>query len=413
MGSVFHGYAADQAGYRIPRRYPAVLGFSAHCCSRSPPGTRRNHRGCSTVLQRMNSGMQERRRKASAVAVVAVLVAAGLGAFWWGGPVWRALVPMARPSWDRLPPEAKPTLEAQFRLAVIQATAAAGAAVALLYTARTYRLTRRGQVTDRFTEALERLESKEKYVRTGGVLALEQIVQDSPDQATHAAQILNAFIRDRAPHRPELSSAKEAERTAADALPVTPDADIQAALTALTRPATRRHIEAAWQISRLSGLHLMGADLRGANLRGANLRNANLMGADLQGTNLRGVDLRTAKLQAVNLANADLRNADLRGADLSALMPHLTDLNVRAILRGLPFVALPTQRSISRALELRGADLSNADLRGADLREVDFEGVTGLVPEQLLKARFDASVKGLSADLRNHPVVRIRLMLTK
>jgi len=51
----------------------------------------------------------------------------------------------------------------------------------LLYTARNYRLSRRGQVTDRFTTALERLGSSELYVRIGGVHALEHVMRDSAD----------------------------------------------------------------------------------------------------------------------------------------------------------------------------------------------------------------------------------------
>ncbi|MFD5801551.1 hypothetical protein [Streptomyces sp. NPDC127020] len=86
------------------------------------------------------------------------------------------------------------------RTAVVAFAAALGAGIALLYTARTYRLTRRGQITDRFTKALERLGSDEVYVRIGGILALEQIVQDSPEQAaTDAARVLGHFIREGAP----------------------------------------------------------------------------------------------------------------------------------------------------------------------------------------------------------------------
>lgn len=50
------------------------------------------------------------------------------------------------------------------RTAVVAFAAALGAGIALLYTARTYRLTRRGQITDRFTKALERLGSAQTYV---------------------------------------------------------------------------------------------------------------------------------------------------------------------------------------------------------------------------------------------------------
>lgn len=67
------------------------------------------------------------------------------------------------------------------RTALVACAAAIGAGVALVYTIRNYRLTRRGQVTDRFTKALERLGSDQRYLRIGGVLALEQIVQDAPE----------------------------------------------------------------------------------------------------------------------------------------------------------------------------------------------------------------------------------------
>ncbi|MFF3068858.1 hypothetical protein [Kitasatospora sp. NPDC057936] len=62
--------------------------------------------------------------------------------------------------------------------------------------------------------ALERLGSDQRYVRIGGVLALEQIVQDAPEQATHAAQVLGHFVRDRAPARPHPPDAPDGEREA-------------------------------------------------------------------------------------------------------------------------------------------------------------------------------------------------------
>ena len=107
------------------------------------------------------------------------------------------------------------------RTAVVAFTAALGAGIALLYTARTYRLTRRGQITDRFTKALERLGSGEIYVRIGGILALEQIVQDAPEQAaTDAAHVLGHFVRHRAPRTapppdPDDPSPRPARRPAA------------------------------------------------------------------------------------------------------------------------------------------------------------------------------------------------------
>jgi hypothetical protein len=71
----------------------------------------------------------------------------------------------------------------------------------LLYTARNYRLSRHGQVTDRFTIALECLGSSELYVRIGGVHALEHVMRDSADHHDDVIEVLTEFICDRAPFR--------------------------------------------------------------------------------------------------------------------------------------------------------------------------------------------------------------------
>ncbi|QPP05153.1 hypothetical protein G4Z16_00710 [Streptomyces bathyalis] len=118
------------------------------------------------------------------------------------------------------------TLVTGLRTAMVTCVAAIGAGVALFYTASTYRLNHRGQVTDRFTKALERLDSEHIYVRIGGILALEQIIRDAPDHATDAARVLGHFVRHM---RPPASLDR-------------PNADIQAALTALTRPESRAHV---------------------------------------------------------------------------------------------------------------------------------------------------------------------------
>ncbi|WP_405933609.1 pentapeptide repeat-containing protein [Streptomyces sp. NBC_00827] len=340
---------------------------------------------------------------------------------WWGGAgaVWRALVPMARPGWDQLSATDRATAEASLRLAVIQASVAVGALVALVYTARNFRLTRRGQVTDRFTKALERLGSPVLYIRTGGILALEQIVQDARDQAPHAAQVLNAFLRDRTPQPPEakvgearqVAAARRAARrrtpppTAATALPKIPQSDVQDALTALTRPASRRHIVVFQRINRidLHNLYLKNARLTGADLSEADLSEADLTWADLTGANLTeallsgaifiGADLIGANLTEADLTRANLRNAYLDEANLRGA--ELTDANLRgAELTGANFAGA----------DLRRTDLTDANLTGADLRHV-----RSLEPEQLLRAHFDGSVRNLPARVAADPAVAARL----
>ncbi|MDF2270703.1 pentapeptide repeat-containing protein [Streptomyces coacervatus] len=185
------------------------------------------------------------------------------------------------------------------RTAIVACAAAVGAGVALVYTIRNYRLTRRGQVTDRFTKALERLGSDHRYVRIGGVLALEQIVQDAPEQATHAAQVLGHFVRDRAPTRPGPWNAPDGEQTTTDTSLLTPpEADVQVALTALTRPESRTHVDDRerldLRILHLVGAYLVGADLTEANLGGADLTRVELVGADFTGASLHKANLTRA-----------------------------------------------------------------------------------------------------------------------
>ena len=71
------------------------------------------------------------------------------------------------------------------------------AAGALIYTARNFSLTRQGQVTDRYTKAIEQLGSDKGIdVRIGGIYALERIAHDSPRDHPTIMDVLATFIRD-------------------------------------------------------------------------------------------------------------------------------------------------------------------------------------------------------------------------
>jgi hypothetical protein len=64
-------------------------------------------------------------------------------------------------------------------------------------TARTFELTERGHLTDRYAKAIEQLGNDNLDVRLGGIYSLEQIATDSPrdrDQAT-VVEVLSAFVR--------------------------------------------------------------------------------------------------------------------------------------------------------------------------------------------------------------------------
>jgi len=63
---------------------------------------------------------------------------------------------------------------------------------------QTLALTQRGQVTDRFTKAIEQLGGDKLDVRLGGVYALEQIARDARDLSWPIIEILTGFVREHA-----------------------------------------------------------------------------------------------------------------------------------------------------------------------------------------------------------------------
>jgi len=62
-------------------------------------------------------------------------------------------------------------------------------------TQRTVQLTEQGQVTDRYTKAIEQLGSDKLDVRIGGIYALELVALDSPRDHPNVMEVLAAFIR--------------------------------------------------------------------------------------------------------------------------------------------------------------------------------------------------------------------------
>jgi hypothetical protein len=200
------------------------------------------------------------------------------------------------------------------------------------------RLAREGQITERFTRAIDQLgataaaDNKKLEVRLGGIYALERIDKESPERVYHSTvmEVLTAYIREdsRRDHSGESSRRR-------------PPADIQAILTVLSR----RQLGGAPK----DGMAYLV--LRGANLEGTELQSANLEGTNLEGTNLQGARLAGTNLQHAQLQDAQLQEANLRGAYL-------------------------------RGARLQGADLQEADLRGADLRDAR------VTDEQLADTRF-------------------------
>jgi len=191
------------------------------------------------------------------------------------------------------------------------------AAGALLFTARNFVLSREGQVTDRYTKAIEQLGSEKLDVRIGGIYALERIARDSAKDHPTVIEVLTAFIREHShEQRPEPEPFTWQ----------TPRPDVQAALTVVGRRDAKRDIRRV----DLSRADLGGADLRNAFLGGRIVTRGPTTtyfpGADLSGADLSNAGLNSAFLRDADLSTAKLTSADLTGAQLGGAKLLLADL---------------------------------------------------------------------------------------
>ncbi|MGW5119313.1 pentapeptide repeat-containing protein [Streptomyces noursei] len=257
-------------------------------------------------------------------------------------------------------------------------TAAGGAAVLLGfgYTARTYHLSRRGQVTGRFSTAIGQLASDKLEERLGAVYGLEQVMAESPPEHATVVSVLSAFVRERA--RREDEPAPEGGAGQLGPPPpfgTEPRADVRAAMEVLARRPERAEARRVdLRRTALVGLMMRSFDfdapprLARAYLTWADLRRADLRGVDLRGAILNGADLRLSMLAGALLDDAAIANADLRGAHLGG-----------------------------------GTSLVGADLSGTDL--TDTRGVTA---EQLSGSVLDEGTR-LPPDLAADPWIRARL----
>jgi hypothetical protein len=263
---------------------------------------------------------------------------------------------------------------------LLQAATAIAAGAAGLIAWRNLRETQRkldvdreGQVTNRFTQAIEQLGSMRDSadgkkvpnleVRLGGIYALQRIAKDSPRDHWTIIEMLTAYVRENAPSPPrsrtEANSnqevapsparpdalivpagalwSKQVSPERAESSPPKPRTDVQAILTVLGR---RRPPEDFPEPGRL--------DLTGTDLRGANFRKAQLAEADFEGA---------------YLAGAVFGRADLLGAHSLTPDQVLSTLNLGRDVAELPSEWTPEQRA---EVQRRWEEEEVAEEKGAE-----------------------------------------------
>jgi uncharacterized protein YjbI with pentapeptide repeats len=210
---------------------------------------------------------------------------------------------------------------------------------------RTVEITEQGQVTDRYTKAIEQLGSDKIDVRIGGIYALERVARDSDRDHPTVMEVLAAFIRD---HSLEPWFVPKSDHVRATR------PDIQAALTVIARREATHDRQP---------IDLHGADLPQAMLDDANLACVIFTDADLTRAHLARANLAGADLVRTILHIADLTSADLRGAHVEMAKLDTADLTGADLTRARLAVA-----------QLPGANIRDANFTSADLRRTNFIG---------------------------------------
>lgn len=208
-----------------------------------------------------------------------------------------------------------------------------------------------GQITERFTRAIDQLGSEKLEIKLGGIYALERIAKDSPKDYQTIMEVLATYARE---NSQGLQSPDSRNLTA----------DLQAVLTVLARRVAPSNTEDL-QIIDLNNINIPLAQLRGANFNGCNLAGADLRGCNLENANLSECNLEDANLESANLIYANMREANL------------------------------TNSSLGRAC-MRGASLDSATLSGADLTEALLE-FASLLSVQANRANFKGAKLGETA----------------
>ena len=253
---------------------------------------------------------------------------------------------------------------------------------------KTAALGEKGNITERFKNAIEHLGSESESIRMGGIYGLYHVVQESRGYADTVLKILCAHAKSIIAEPGYTEKEKPSSEIAAilDVLfPIIPDDENQ-------------KIEILFEKVDISGWHLQGADVKfrhikhvhgsEVNLSRANLQQANLLGAKLHKVkllnaylakaNLVTAHLWDADLEEANLEEANLENAYLFGANLENA--NLEEANLEnaylegAKLHGANLHNVNLERADLENANLEGADLENANLEGADLEEANLKG---------------------------------------
>lgn len=305
----------------------------------------------------------------------------------------------------------------------------------LKVTQENLKVSQEGQITERFTRAIEQLGAIDQFgnpaieIRLGGIYSLERIANESEKDYWPIMEILTAYVRKNSSINSRSKEnflahetismdiqADENEKTRVTEIRKV-SLDIHAILTVIGRGKSPLNNEETNYID-LHETNLQKAPFYKANLSEANLSEADLSEAILSETNLSRAKLEDVNLKRAFLIDATLEGTFLMGANLEEAI--LTGANLKwslltcanfkrawlshvnleeAFLLDVNLEGADIQNAILKQTFLMNANLSKTNLSGANLfntylQGADLRGAHGLSLDQLSKAKtlYDAKL---------------------
>lgn len=250
------------------------------------------------------------------------------------------------------------------------------------------KISQEGQITERFTRAVDQLGAINKLerpaieIRLGGIYALGRIANESEKDYWPIMEILTAYLRKNSRILEEIYEEDSGAIEAMDEYINEKNReifyfDIQAIIAVIRKCTIIRRSKSSFTAEEENYLDLQKTDLRRSDFREADLRGANFEEAHLPGANLQEVDLRDARLVKTNLYMANLEQANLYRANFKGaklLKAKLRRANLEeAILEGAELEGADLRVAHLQEANLKGANLKGADLKEANLQKANFE----------------------------------------
>jgi len=252
------------------------------------------------------------------------------------------------------------TLENQFRTTLAQILGGAAIGISLYYTWRRVtvaenmlKVSQEGQITDRFTRAVDQLGNEKMEIRLDGIYALERIANESDKDYWPIMEILTAYVRKNSP----VGLAKNIDRVSVD---------IQIILTVVGRRNSKQDETRQLDLSYtcLNGVQLEEAHLERANFSCSQINRANFGKSHLEDANFIESSLNTVFLSEAHLEGTYFSRAHLKNAYFNSLAPLLANTNA-AELNALIFASG----------NFKGAYFNQTKFDEANLEEAHFEGI--------------------------------------